>query len=112
MKIILLAAGVLLMATAAIPASAQSFSFGISSGNGYSGYGDSYYGGYGGGYAPSYGYGSPYLYQRRYYGNPYYYPRYGGYYTPGRSFGYNSWGRGGEWEHRGWRHRERDDDDD
>jgi hypothetical protein len=112
MKRVLLAAGVFLMATVAIPASAQSFSFGISSGDGYGRYGDDYYGGYGGGYAPGYGYGYPYLYQQRYYGNPYYYPRYGGYYTPGLSFGYNSWGHGGEWERRGWRHRWRDDADD
>lgn len=68
MKKVFIAASVLLLATAAaIPASAQGWSFGFSSGNGY--YGNGYNGnGYGG-----------------YYGNGYGYPYrrgYGGYYNP------------------------------
>jgi hypothetical protein len=74
MKKLLMAASVILLAGAtAVPASAQSWSFGFSSGNGYGSYGDNY--------------GNPY---RSYYGNPYrnYYGGYGygGYYNPYSSY--------------------------
>jgi hypothetical protein len=84
MKKILMAASVLLLATAAVPASAQSF-FGLSIGSGNYGGGYGYgngYGGYGNGYSNNGGYGNGY-------GS---YGSYGGYgrgYNRGYS-GYNS----------------------
>jgi hypothetical protein len=76
MKKILMAASVLLLATAAVPASAQSF-FGLSFGSGnYGGgygYGNSYgsYGGYGNGYGSYGGYGRGYNRGYSGYNNPY-----------------------------------------
>jgi hypothetical protein len=76
MKKVLMAASILLLATAAVPASAQGFSLSFGNyGGGYGGYSGSYgngygngYGSYGGGYGNGYGsYGSG----RGYYSNPY-----------------------------------------
>jgi opacity protein-like surface antigen len=64
-KILLMAASVALLATAAIPASAQSWSFGFSTGNNYGNYG---------------GYNRGYGYNRNYYNRGY--GGYRGYYNP------------------------------
>jgi hypothetical protein len=90
-------ASIAILGAAAIPASAQSWSFGFSTGNGYNPY-NGYYSGYGQGYGYPYRYG--------YYNRPYY----------GYGYGHDDYWRHRDWDNDGWRYRWhrrwRDDDDD
>src|SRR5258706_7070367 len=90
-----LAAGALL-AAAAVPASAQGWGFGFSTGNGYDRYS---------GYYSDYGRGHGDRYRSGYYNRPYY----GGYGYGGYSWRHHrGWDDDG-WRHRSWRHRWHDD---